>query len=121
MAPLVRALKALRSQKPFLLVASSDLSHYPDYATAVEADRRFLDALLKGDEAEIEAANREILAQKYPDYFCTHCGPEPLSALVQWAAHEKAQKIQLLNYRNSGDVTNDKTRVVGYATVAFCR
>jgi AmmeMemoRadiSam system protein B len=120
-APLVRALKALRSQKPFLLVASSDLSHYPDYATAVEADRRFLAALLKGDEAQMEAANREILAQKHPDYLCTHCGPEPLSALVQWARHEKAQKIQLLNYRNSGDVTKDHSRVVGYAAVAFCR
>ncbi len=120
-APLVRALKALGRQKPFLLVASSDLSHYPDYATAVEADRRFLAALLKGDEVEIQAVHREILAEKHPNYFCTHCGPEPLSALVKWAAHEKAQKIQLLNYRNSGDVTKDKSRVVGYAAVAFCR
>jgi AmmeMemoRadiSam system protein B len=119
--PLVRALKALRGQKPFLLVASSDLSHYPAYETAVEADRRFLAALLKGDEAGIQTVDRAILAEKKPNYFCTHCGPEPLSALVQWAAHEKAQKIRLLSYRNSGDVTKDHSRVVGYAAVAFCR
>jgi AmmeMemoRadiSam system protein B len=119
--PLVRALKALGGQKPFLLVASSDLSHYPAYPTAVEADRRFLDALLQGDEAKVQDVNREILAQKHPDYFCTHCGPEPLSALLRWTRHEKAQKTQLLSYRNSGDVTKDLGRVVGYAAVAFCR
>lgn len=119
--PLVAALRALRRQKPFLLVASSDLSHYPVYETAVEADRRFLEALVSGREERIEAADQGILSENHPDYFCTHCGPEPLSTLVRWAKLEKAEKIRLLSYRNSGDVTGDHSRVVGYASVAFCR
>ncbi|MGH7739416.1 MAG: AmmeMemoRadiSam system protein B [bacterium] len=119
--PLVAALHALRRQKPFLLVASSDLSHYPSYETAVAADRRFLSALISGDEERIESVDREILAENHPDYFCTHCGPEPHSALTRWAKLEKAQKIQLLSYRNSGDVTGDHSRVVGYAAAAFCK
>jgi AmmeMemoRadiSam system protein B len=119
--PLVKALSALRRKKPFLLVASSDLSHYPDAKTARSADQRFLEALLTGDEKRMEAVDRAILAEKHPDYFCTHCGPEPLLSLVRQAALEKARKIQLLSYRHSGDVTGDLSRVVGYAAAAFCK
>src|ERR1700677_3773144 len=46
--PLAEALVALRKQKRFLLVASSDLSHYPSYEVAVKADKTFLEALLSG-------------------------------------------------------------------------
>ncbi|HVM32670.1 MAG TPA: AmmeMemoRadiSam system protein B [bacterium] len=118
--PLVSALRALGRQKRLLLVASSDLSHYPDYGTAVEADRRFLRAVLTGEEKAIRAADRKILAEKHPELLCTHCGPEPLLGLARWAAAEKALKTQLLSYRNSGDVTGDRRRVVGYGAVAFC-
>jgi AmmeMemoRadiSam system protein B len=119
--PLVKALSLLRRKKPFLLVASSDLSHYPDAKSARSADQRFLEALLTGDEKRLEAVDRTILAEKHPDYFCTHCGPEPLLSLVRHAAQEKAGKIKLLSYRHSGDVTGDSSRVVGYAAAAFCR
>ncbi|HTC19541.1 MAG TPA: AmmeMemoRadiSam system protein B, partial [bacterium] len=35
--PLAEALLALSKKKKFIFIASSDLSHYPDYRTAVEA------------------------------------------------------------------------------------
>jgi AmmeMemoRadiSam system protein B len=119
--PLTEALLALARKKKFILVASSDLSHYPAYETAVRADRQFLDALLTGDEREVNEADGKIMAQKYRDYYCTHCGREPVATLLGFAKGMEAGKIQLLDYRNSGDVTGDRSRVVGYSAVAFCR
>jgi AmmeMemoRadiSam system protein B len=117
--PLVQSLLALRKTKKFLLVASSDLSHYPVYDVAVDADRRFLEVLLQGNENELEEIDEAILNERYPNYYCTHCGKEPISALLRVGKAEKAEKIELLAYRNSGDVTGDLSRVVGYAAVAF--
>ncbi len=119
--PLVGALLALAREREFLFVASSDLSHYPDYETAVKADRQFLDALLTGDEKKVAAADEKIMSRHYPDYYCTHCGKEPVGVLLGFAKGRGAGQSRLLAYRNSGDVTGDHSRVVGYAAVAFCK
>ena len=119
--PLLEALKFLGRKKDFLLIASSDLSHYPIYKRAVEADRLFLDSVLTGRPEAVDQADVEIMGRGYPDYYCTHCGKEPLAVLMGWAQAAGADKPQLLAYRNSGDVTGDHARVVGYAAVAFCR
>ena len=119
--PLAEALLALRQKKEFLFVASSDLSHYPQYETAVKADKAFLSALLTGDERQVDLVDKETMAQHYPDYYCTHCGREPVSTLIRYAKGVGADRTQLLEYRNSGDVTGDRSRVVGYGAVAFCR
>ncbi len=119
--PLVEGLLALHKQKPFLLVASSDLSHYPDYKTAVEADRQFLEALLSGDEGTVDRTDKKIMSQRRKEYYCTHCGKEPISTLLRFTRSIGADKIELLAYKNSGDVTGDHSRVVGYSAVAFCK
>ena len=46
------------------------------------------------------------------------CGKVPMLALLH-LARQKGWKAQLLDYRNSGDVTGEKDRVVGYTAVAF--
>ncbi len=46
------------------------------------------------------------------------CGKTPILALMH-LAKIKGWAAQLLDCRNSGDVTGDKDRVVGYAAVAF--
>jgi AmmeMemoRadiSam system protein B len=117
--PLVEALLALRKIKPFLLVASSDLSHYPLYETAVKADREFLTALLTGNEAKVNEVDKKIMAKKHRDYYCTHCGKEPVLTLLRYAKAVGASETQLLAYLNSGDITGDHSRVVGYSAVAF--
>ena len=119
--PLAEALLALRKKKEFLFVASSDLSHYPRYETAVKADKFFIEAILTGDEEKVEKVDAETMARRYPDYFCTHCGKEPVSTLLRYAKGMGAEKRVLLDYRNSGDMTGDHSRVVGYSAVAFCR
>lgn len=119
--PLTRALLALAQKKDFLFVASSDLSHYPDQATASKADHEFLEALLTGDEGRVEGVDGDIMGRGYRDYHCTHCGREPVQVLLRYCKARGAGQVRLLKYRNSGDVTGDRKRVVGYAAVAFSR
>jgi AmmeMemoRadiSam system protein B len=87
-----------------LVVVSSDLSHFYPYDTARELDQDFLEALLEGDEHEVIRGEA--------------CGRAPVTALME-IAKRKAWKPHLLDYRNSGDTAGDRSRVVGYASVAY--
>jgi len=98
-----KALAAILDDKT-IVVASSDLSHYHPYNAAKALDNRCVQAIcamntddMKGQEA---------------------CGKTPILALMH-LAKIKGWKAQLLDCRNSGDVSGDKDRVVGYAAVAF--
>lgn len=87
-----------------LLVASSDLSHfYPD-KTARELDKDCIDTVCRLDCAWME--DQEA------------CGKQPIVTLM-YIARAKGWKAKLLEYRNSGDITGDNSRVVGYAAIAF--
>jgi AmmeMemoRadiSam system protein B len=119
--PLTNALLTLAKKEDFLFVASSDLSHYPDQKTAVKADREFLAALLTGNEKKVEGTDKDIMGRGYQEYHCTHCGREPVQVLLRYAKGRGADQVQLLKYRNSGDVTGERDRVVGYAAVAFSK
>ncbi len=88
-----------------LIVASSDLSHYHPYDEAKQLDEQTLKAICDLDVAAMK-----------PD---SACGIFPISVLIN-VAKAKGWKAKLLDARNSGDTTGDKTRgVVGYAAIAF--
>jgi len=87
-----------------LVVASSDLSHYHTYSDAKELDGRCVKAICAMD----------IDAMKSQEA----CGKLPILALM-YLARQKGWKAQLLDCRNSGDVTGQKDRVVGYSAIAF--
>jgi AmmeMemoRadiSam system protein B len=87
-----------------LVVVSSDLSHFYSYDAAQRLDEGFLDALLEGDE-------RGVLAGEA-------CGRAPVATLME-IAERKAWRPHLLDYRTSGDTAGDRSRVVGYASVAY--
>ena len=86
-------------------VASSDLSHYYPYETAQRLDRATVDAIVNLD---IDALVKKGQA----------CGKSPVLALVH-LARLRGWKTLLLDYRNSGDTAGDRSRVVGYAAIAF--
>ena len=88
-----------------IIIASSDLSHYHTYQAAKGLDNRCVKAIC---DLDIDA----MMTQEA-------CGKTPILTLLH-LARQKGWKAQLLDYRNSGDVTGDKDRVVGYAAVAFC-
>jgi len=106
---LAQALSVVLKDKKALIVASSDMSHYHTYPEAKEMDNLALDYILKNDPQGLYTAAKNNQIQL--------CGLGPvLSAL--YYAKEKQAKIQLLKYANSGDVTGDFQRVVGYAALA---
>ena len=104
-AAMARALAPLVRDPKTLVVASSDLSHDQPYDTAVKLDRDCLDTIL-GLDAEA-VVSKEL------------CGKHPAAVLIHLAKLQ-GWKPELVDYRNSGDTTGDKTgRIVGYGCVAF--
>ena len=100
-----------------LLVISSDLSHYPDYQTANRVDNQTIEAIISGDLAKFAQIVSVNLDQ--PGVETCACGQQAIKVGLIMANQLKLKQIKLLNYANSGDVTNDKTRVVGYASIGF--
>jgi len=89
-----------------LVIASTDLSHYRPYDVAVQKDNQTADAIVKIDIARM--------------YLSEACGQEPVLVLMH-LARKFGWQAKLLDYRNSGDTAGDKSRVVGYCAVAFCK
>lgn len=87
-----------------LIVVSSDLSHYYDYATAshLDADTATAIAGLHAERLGPESA----------------CGRIPIGGLLL-AAARRGLHAHLLDLRSSGDTAGSRDEVVGYAAVAF--
>ena len=82
-----------------LIVISSDLSHYHDYATARQLD--------SATSMAIETLHGEALGNE------SACGRNPLRGLLL-LARRKGMKVRTLDLRNSGDTAGPRDRVVGY-------
>lgn len=87
-----------------LVVISSDLSHYLDYATATEMDQQTSRA--------IEALRPEDLT------YHSACGKTPVSGLLL-IAKKHGLKARTVDLRNSGDTAGSHDRVVGYGAYVF--
>lgn len=94
-----------------LLVASSDLSHYQNAHVAGT-----LDGVVLG---HIERFDHEGLMNALENDPRHACGGGPLVAVMRAAARLGAARAKVLRYGDSGDVTGDKERVVGYASAGF--
>lgn len=100
-------------QSSYLLVASTDLSHFYPQNTANSLDAEFLRQVEAFDPAGV------IHIEEQGKGFA--CGRGAL-ATVMWAAKSLgAQKAIVLRHATSGDVTGDYDRVVGYGAAAFLR
>jgi AmmeMemoRadiSam system protein B len=87
-----------------LLVISSDLSHYHDYATAMRID--------KGTSAHIEALDYAGIG------YGQACGRNPVSGLLLYAKRH-ALTAETVDLRNSGDTAGPRDQVVGYGAYVF--
>jgi AmmeMemoRadiSam system protein B len=83
------------------MVISSDLSHFHDYDTAKKIDLK--------TKKTLEKMDYENLAHE------DACGYYPLRGLLKWAK-ENELSLETIDMRNSGDVSGDKSRVVGYGS-----
>jgi MEMO1 family protein len=92
-----------------LVVASTDLSHYHPYDEAKAMDQRTLKWICAMDFKSLQARGAEESA----------CGRMAVLTLMH-LARLKGWTPQLLDSRNSGDTSGDKSRgVVGYGAIAF--
>jgi len=93
-----------------LLVASSDLSHYEDARTATSMD----DVVLR----HVEALDADGLMQALERDPRHACGGGPIVAVLRAARTLGAAHARVLKYGDSGDVSGDKSSVVGYLSAA---
>ena len=94
-----------------VMVASSDLSHYHDAATARALDGEVIAAVEAFDPDRLQD-----LLDRRPEHAC---GGGPIVAVMRAAQVLGARDAVALNYADSGDVSGDKSAVVGYLAAAF--
>ena len=114
--------KVLADRSDVLVVASTDLSHYPRYKDAVKVDKSSLVALASLDPLALEAYDEETMSGRTPNLHTTMCGKGPVLAAMMLARSIGAEQVNVIRYANSGDAPEgERTRVVGYAAVEFVK
>ena len=103
---LAGALSKIIKNKNALLIASSDLSHFYSYDDAVSLDEIIVENVGKFDTAALWESTRNKK--------CEACGMGPMISVLNASKRTGAQKTKVLSYKNSGDITGDTSRVVGY-------
>jgi AmmeMemoRadiSam system protein A len=129
MSKLAKALKELFPGPDTLVVASTDMSHDYPYDVAVAMDKNALRLI---EAVDPDGLHKAYLAYRRagtgikvgkdgrPEPDCMQlCGMGPVLTLLYLAKeHGEAQAV-VLDRRNSGDIVgNQKSRIVGYASVA---
>lgn len=94
-----------------LVIASSDFSHYHSYDKAVTMDSAAL--------AYIEKMDDEGFLRGIESGMFEACGAGPVAVAMMVTRKRGADTVRILKYMNSGDITEDKSGVVGYAAVAL--
>ncbi len=108
--------------KNALIIASSDLSHYPGYSDATEVDRGTLNAMMRLDPGAFQAEVRRLEGLRVRNLATAACGLGPILTAMAAARSLGADCGRVISHANSGDTTlGDRSRVVGYAAVSFCR
>ena len=108
-----KALATVLANKNFVLVASTDLSHFYNQKTALTYDRAMLDQIESFSPEgafDVERAGKGFA-----------CGLGAFTA-VMWASRELgADKVKVLRHATSGDVTGDYSSVVGYGAAVILK
>ena len=102
-----------------LLVVSSDLSHYLSQTEAEMVDRPTIDAIMSLDPEQFEVVMFRQMRRGMTGLLTCACGASAVEVALRMAQHLRFDQAVLLAYANSGSVTGDSHRVVGYASIAF--
>lgn len=103
-----------------LLIASSDMSHYPAYEQANQADQKVIEAILTGQTSEVRKAINQLEKENIANLSTSLCAQAAVEVVMKVAQLINVSEIKLLKYANSGDVpVGDKSEVVGYSAISF--
>ena len=87
-----------------LVIISSDLSHYHAYDKCRKIDSNIVEGIKNLDLSIVDMGEA--------------CGMTGVKAVVK-SAKKSALRSDVLDYRNSGDIVNDRSGVVGYLSAGF--
>lgn len=118
-AALGELLATVASGRKILLVASTDLSHYFDAATADRLDGRVRDLVNAFDVDGLLDVYEEYPEQERGRYVA--CGGGAAIAVMRAARQLGAAEGRVLHYAHSGHVSGDDSAVVGYLAAGFGR
>jgi AmmeMemoRadiSam system protein B len=102
-----------------LLVASSDLAHYPPARICDDTDAELLVPLLQLDAEALRTTEAAVLRAGRPGLVCGLCGIDPVRVALAALAEMGASRGILLGVATSADAGGDPRRTVGYAAAAF--
>ncbi|MHC1582288.1 MAG: MEMO1 family protein [Candidatus Syntropharchaeia archaeon] len=94
-----------------VFLASSDFTHYEPDEVARENDKYAIEPIIRLDVAEFYTRiyKRNVSA----------CGVGPIASVMETVKKLGAGGGKLVKYETSGDVTGDRSSVVGYAGIVF--
>jgi AmmeMemoRadiSam system protein B/AmmeMemoRadiSam system protein A len=107
--------------KRAVIIASSDLSHYPTYDDALTVDGATLAAIETLDPARVRETTEALMGAGFANLMTCACGEGPILVTMRVARGLGADTATVLRYANSGDVSGDQGKVVGYGAVMFWR
>ena len=105
------AIAKIAQKKDVLLIGSSDFTHYEENGFAHRQDLALIEPILKLDVDEFY----KVLYERK----VTACGFGAIAATMIASKELGATEGKLLKYATSGDVSGDKSSVVGYASIIF--
>ena len=95
----------------FMLIASSDFTHYESNSEAHRKDSQLIKSILTLDITAFYYTLRQ--------YNVSACGYGAIATVMVAAKNLGATRGELIRYATSGDVTGDKSSVVGYSSILF--
>ncbi len=101
------------------LVISTDLAHYPSFELANKVDRTTIELILKGKIDKFTLWVEQSERGEIEGVETAACGKSAVILGLRLAKILNIDEIKLLHYENSGKVTGDYARVVGYAAIGF--
>lgn len=106
-----KAIARIAETKKTIIIGSSDFTHYEENSFAHSQDKLLIEPILDMDIAKFYRVLKENKISA--------CGYGAIAATMVACQELGATKGTLLRYATSGDVTGEKSSVVGYASIAF--
>ena len=99
------------SREEILIVTSSDMNHYEDNETTRRKDRKAIECMLNMDPRGLyDVCHNEEISM---------CGLGPAVTMLTTMKRLGVENAELVRYATSGDVSGDRSNVVGYAGMIF--
>ena len=105
------AMAEIAKKKNAMIIGSSDFTHYEENDFAHKQDKALIEPILKMD---VEGFYKVLNEKRV-----TACGYGAIAATMIACKELGATKGELLKYATSGDITGDKSSVVGYGSIIF--